>query len=301
MRKRNGAPDKTITTNHWREHFRGQYIMEEAVTGTGSSSEKEEEKGERLENVSIEEVRGTIKLKKKKGAGQDQISNEAWIYGEELIIEELAQVLNDIWRGGEVPEEWKIGVIKPIHKKGDKEEVENYRGITLMDTGYKIYAEIVRERLEKELEEKKVLDATQMGFREGKGTAEAIHVLKEVIRKGIEKERGKVIVCFADMKAAFDRLKRERIWERLDRKGVNRYLVRRIRSLFEGTRAKVIIEGEVIDEFGVKEGVRQGCPLSPTLFDVVVSDLEEEMGKVQGSGAWLGKRKRIKTIDMLTI
>ena len=60
-----------------------------------------------------------------------------------------------------------------------------------------------------------------MGFRGGKGTAEAIYVLKEVIRKGIEKEKGKIIICSADMKAAFDRLKREKIWERLEKKGVN--------------------------------------------------------------------------------
>ena len=285
LKKRNGTPDESITKEQWRDHFRGQYIMGEVAIMTGRG-ECEEEEGERLEDISTEEVREAIKkLKKKKAAGQDQIANKAWIYGGELIVEELKDVLNGIWRGGEVPGEWKTGMIKPIHKKGDKKEVENYRGITLMDTGYKIYAEIVRKRLEKELEEKKVLDPTQMGFREGKETAEAIYVLKEVIRKGIERERGKVLVCFADMRAAFDRLKRDKIWERLARKGVNVKLVRRIRSLFEGTRAKVMIGGEVIDEFGVKEGLRQGCPLSPTLFNVAMSDLEEEMGKVQGSGA----------------
>ena len=54
---------------------------------------------------------------------------------------------------------WEEGGVK----KGERKEVENYRGITLMDTGYKIYAEIVRKRLERELEEKKVLDETQVG------------------------------------------------------------------------------------------------------------------------------------------
>ena len=184
--------------------------------------------------------------------------------------------------------EWKTGTIKPIHKKGDRKEVCNYRGITLTDRGYKIYAEIVRKRLEKELVEKEVLGDTQMGYREGKGTAEAIYVLKEIVRKAVEKERGKVFVGFADTKAAFDRLKRERIWERLRKKGVNRSLIERMRSLFRGT----------IDEFGVLEGVRQGCPLSPTLFNIALADLEEEMEKVQGSGTWLGgKKRRIRTIS----
>ena len=118
----------------------------------------------------------------KKAAGEDGITNEAWMIGENELREDLRNIFNEIWKRGEIPKEWKIGTIKPIHKKGDKKEVGNYRGITLMDTGYKIYAEIVRKRLEKELTEKKVLDDTQMGYREGKGTAEAIYVLKELVR-----------------------------------------------------------------------------------------------------------------------
>ena len=111
-----------------------------------------------------------------------------------MLTVELTTVLNDIWKGGEVPKEWRTGTIKPIFKKRDKKEVGNYRGITLMDTGYKIYAEIIRKRLVAELEEKKVLSDIQMGYREGKGTAETIYVVKEVIRKGIEIERGKILI-----------------------------------------------------------------------------------------------------------
>ena len=121
------------------------------------------------------------------------------------MAEKLMMILNEIWKGGAVPREWKTGIIKPIHKKGDKKVVGNYRRITLMDTGYKIYAEIIRK--------KNKVDKTQMGYRERKGTAAAIYVLKEIVRKGIEKERKKIIICFADMKAAFDRLKRNNIGE----------------------------------------------------------------------------------------
>ena len=98
-------------------------------------------------------------------------------------------MLNGIWKGGEVLKEWQTGTIKPTHKNGDKKEVGSYRGNTLMDTGYQIYADIDRKRLEEELVEKKVLDDTQIWCREGKGTAEAIYILKEVIRKRIENRR----------------------------------------------------------------------------------------------------------------
>ena len=94
-------------------------------------------------------------MKKKKAAGEDTIPNEAWIYGKQEILEELHEIINKIWKGEQkLPDEWKTGLVTPIFKKGDKDKVKNYRDITLMDTGYKIYTEILKNRLEKEMEEK---------------------------------------------------------------------------------------------------------------------------------------------------
>lgn len=78
-----------------------------------------------------------------------------------------------------MPEEWKRLVIKPIYKKGDVEKTENYRGITLLDKGYTIYAEWLRKKLEKELNEKEVLGRTQFAFKKETGTVEAIYVLTD--------------------------------------------------------------------------------------------------------------------------
>lgn len=73
--------------------------------------------------------------------------------------------------------------------------------------------------------------------------------------------------------------------------GVSEHLIGRMKELFRNTKVRIEINGKVIDEFEVREGVRQGCPLSPTLFNIAVADLEEEMAKVQGSGKKLGKRR----------
>jgi len=109
-----------------------------------------------------------------------------------------------------LPKEWKLGVTL-IHKKGDIHDARNYRGITLMDTGYKIYAEIIRRQLEKEMEENKLMSKTQTGYKKGKGTIEAIYIVKTAMEEKTKKEKSEIYLYFADMKGAFDKIKREKL------------------------------------------------------------------------------------------
>ena len=96
---------------------------------------------------------------------------------EERTKQELRRVMNKARQDGIFPKEWRKGRINPIYKKGDKEKVETYRRITLIDSGYKINAEIIRVRLKKEMEEGGKLDDTQYGFRNGRGTIDAVYVV----------------------------------------------------------------------------------------------------------------------------
>ena len=105
------------------------------------------------------------KLKRKKAPGPNGIRNEAWKTGLGVLIKPLHKCINEVWKKGKMPKSWREEDVKPIHKKGDEEKVENYRGITSMDTEYKIYTKILRQRLVKELEEKECLADTQTGYR----------------------------------------------------------------------------------------------------------------------------------------
>ena len=82
-------------------------------------------------------------MKERKTAGPDGISNEAWKNRGEMMVGLLIRVLNKIWR---------VGLVKPVYKKGSKKLAKYYRPVTLMDTGYKLYAEILRRRIERQLE-----------------------------------------------------------------------------------------------------------------------------------------------------
>jgi hypothetical protein len=77
-------------------------------------------------------------LKKRKAPGRDRVQNEAWMYGIEGIVERMVKLMNGVWRGEGFPVDWREGVACRIFKKDEKNRVENYRGITLLNAGYKL-------------------------------------------------------------------------------------------------------------------------------------------------------------------
>lgn len=140
--------------------------------------EKEEETQEITREALIKQLR---KLKRRKAPREDSIKNEAWRYISTEIGEALWKLVNNIWKKGGVPEEQRNkGISNPIYKRGEKGEVKNYRGITLMNTAYKIYASILNEKLIEEVDNK--LQETQFGFRAGRGAIDAVYVLNYILK-----------------------------------------------------------------------------------------------------------------------
>jgi len=97
------------------------------------------------------------------------------------------------------------------------------------------------------------------------------------------------------LKAAFDRVNREAMWEDLRKKGISEGLVERIEEIYNETKSRVKIGKKLTKEFWIERGVRQGCPLSPLLFILFIADIEEFMRKRQEGGTTIGN-KRIFTL-----
>lgn len=99
---------------------------------------------------------------------------------------------------GGIPEEWNKRLINPICKKDKQGETKNYRGVILINMAYKIYADILNERLRKKIEKK--LEEGQFGFRERRETTDAIYielhwiVLNYIVNRELMKKKGKRIL-----------------------------------------------------------------------------------------------------------
>lgn len=79
-----------------------------------------------------------------------------------------------IWRKGKIPQEWRRSIMMPIYKTGKQDEIRNYRSISLLCTAYKIHAEILKNRLEEEVEEEELVLESQAGFRKGRSAIDNI-------------------------------------------------------------------------------------------------------------------------------
>ncbi|XP_011859641.1 PREDICTED: uncharacterized protein LOC105557104, partial [Vollenhovia emeryi] len=202
--------ENNISKQEWENHFlellegvrlEEGMVTEEKEENIRKGTEGEEEEGEEIEEEEI--VQAIKRMKKRKAAEVDGIPMEAWIYGGITIRKGLVDIIKQAWREGVIPKDWETSVTIPIFKKGDQERAENYRGISLLCTAYKVYAEVLRRRLEKEVERGEILPESQ---------------------------------------TAFDKVDREKLWEVMEDKGINKNLIGRIRRIYKVTRNVVRTE-----------------------------------------------------------
>ncbi|KAL6416610.1 hypothetical protein ACFW04_013312 [Cataglyphis niger] len=147
-------------------------------------------KGFRIdEEESRSEIRAVIgRLKDNKVVGADGIPAEVWKYGGENVEEWIWRICNRIWKGEGCIDEWNEGMIVLILKKGEGERVEEYRGVSLTSTLYKV-ASVLAGRLSEEVEDKGLVPQNQTGFRKELGTMDNIFILNYLVNRQLSKKK----------------------------------------------------------------------------------------------------------------
>lgn len=146
--------------------------------------------------------------------------------------------------------------------------------MSITQSAYKMYATMLTERLREEVEEKGLLPSSQMEFRKGLGTIHNIYVLNYLINKYINSRKGKMVVLFVDLKAAFDSVDRRVFLEDMRKRDVREGLVKRCEEVLRETLCRVKVGEREEVRFWTGNGLRQGCPLSSGLFTILLADVD---------------------------
>ena len=240
--------------------------------------------------ISMEEITQAMKaLKNRKAAGSCGILPEMLKEGGVGMDKSMLQLCNRVWETGEVPEDWKRAIIVPIFKnKGSREDCGNYRGISLLSVPGKLCMRVLLNRIKDQLETK--LREEQAGFRRGRSTVDQIFTLRQVIQKKWEYGLP-VYVAFVDLEKAYDSVWREGMWRVAEHYGVSKRVLDILKSWYCGVCSCVRLENECSDYFQTRTGLRQGCVMSPTFFNIYMDRMMSKVVEGQYGGVTIGEEK----------
>src|SRR5206468_679923 len=206
--------------------------------------------------------------------------------------------LNKIYQSGSIPEDFRKSIFVPIPKVSKAQECSDFRTIALISHASKALLHVIKRRITPIIERQ--LGDSQMGFRKGKGTRDAIFQLRRISERitqmNKEKEiqgkmttkKKKIYLCFVDYQKAFDRVRHDKLAEVMEKSGTPDLERRLIINLYWRQHAVVRWDGEISREVEVEKGVRQGCVISPILFNLysefMITEAMENMEGIKFNG-----------------
>jgi len=179
-------------------------------------------------------------------------------------------------------------VTVPIHKRGDRDRCENYRGIALGNTAYKILSNIILEKIKPYIE--KNMGDYQNGFRDGRSKIDNIFALK-IINEELWEYNQSVQYLLIDIQKAYNSIHRDTLWKCMKEFKIPIKLINICKTCVQVTRSVVRIEGTLSSFFENKTGLKQGDPLSPILFNLALQKVIQSM-KMVPSDIKIGKEER---------
>ena len=147
-------------------------------------------------------------LKRMKSPGTDNINAEPLQVAGTQMTQRIQELILNIWRTEKMPNEWNKSIICPIYKKEEKSECSNYRGISLLNTVYKILATVINNRLK--VYALDLLSHEQNGFRRNRSTMDNTFIMRQILEKCYE-HNIEMHVLVIDFKQAFDSVDRQKI------------------------------------------------------------------------------------------
>jgi hypothetical protein len=197
------------------------------------------------------------------------------------------KIFNNIIQQG-FPIDWTTSLAIPLFKSGDVNNTSNYRTIMIKPLFAKLFKSMLENRINEWAEEGDKRAKGKAGFRPKRSTIDHGITLRHVIEKVWEKKE-EAFCCFVDFKKAFDTVPIDKLWNKMEGLGFPMHLRAILQRLFGEVKVKIKTSVGISESFRSDIEVKQGCPLSPTLFGLYIDKLEEWLNLQEGDGDLLGE------------
>ena len=268
--------NKDIFKNHisgkrWNEHFKSVLINDGQAPNFPPDSQ---ENGQLDYPITMDELdKASYILKPNKASGYDSVSNEMILCLLEIKPDLLIRLFNEVFASNRKIYQWTVALITPIFKKGVKMNPGNYRGISVLSCLGKLFTSILNQRLLRYVFEKNILSKEQLGFIAGNRTSDAHLILHNLSQQYCHKRGQRIFACFVDFQKAFDSVPRDILFTKLAQIGISGKFFNTLKTLYENDVCRVKLDNGLTNTFIANQGVKQGCILSPLLFNIFLADL----------------------------
>ncbi|KAJ1149807.1 hypothetical protein NDU88_002612 [Pleurodeles waltl] len=208
--------------------------------------------------------------KRGKTPGSDGLPVELYVELWDLIGPDLLDLYEEMVGKGSMPQSLREGITLLYKQKGEKEDLKNWRPISLLNVDYKLLAKAMANRLKKVIE--KIVHPDQTCGIPGQQITDSL--ARDTIEY-VKSQKVQTPVVSLDQEKAFDRVSHEFMDRTLSALGLGDFFCDVVTAMYRNTSSTALVNGWKTDPFPVLSGVRQGCPLSPVLFICVIELLAE--------------------------